>query len=393
MKVNWSGRGHNYTRKDINYLVNIIKTADPLSQGKYLKKFEEVFGKYINKKNVFAVSSAAGALEIISSFLNLKKNDEVIIPAHTYCASAIPFARQGAKIIWADINFNTRVVDLDDIKKKITSKTKAIVIVHLYGYACDFRKIIGFCKKRKIKIIEDCAQSLGAEIQNKKSGTLADFSCYSFHGQKNITTLGEGGMLYVKDKNLALKVPGLRHNGHSQYSSKRKKYWLPAMVNVDSNLQNKWPYKFTLSEIQCGAGILMIKKLDKFNQLRIKRAKKFVNSLKNFKELVFNPSFEKRRHVYHLLSAYYKPCKKINRNNLIEKLHKDYSIKCAIQFYPLYKYSLFKKMGFGKHQCPNTEKFYNNMISFPFHIWMTNKQFDYMISSVKKALIHLQKYR
>ena len=111
---------------------------------------------------IIAISSAAGALEIISSLLNLKKNDEVIIPAQTYCASAIPFARQGAKIIWADINFNTRVVDLEDIKKKITSKTKAIVIVHLYGYACDFRKIIGFCKKKKIKIIEDCAQSLGA---------------------------------------------------------------------------------------------------------------------------------------------------------------------------------------------------------------------------------------
>jgi len=393
MKINWSGRAHNYSRKEINYLVNIIKTADPLSQGKYLKKFEDVFGKYINKKNVFAISSAAGALEIISSLLNLKKNDEVIIPAHTYCASAIPFARQGAKIIWADINFNTRVVDLEDIKKKITSKTKAIVIVHLYGYACDFRKIIGFCKKRKIKIIEDCAQSLGAEIKNKKTGTLADFSCYSFHAVKNITTLGEGGMLYVKDKRLALKVPGLRHNGHSQYSSKRKNYWLPAMVNVDLDLQNKWPYKLTLSEIQCGAGILMMKKIDKFNQLRIKRAKKFVNSLKNFKELVFNSSFEKRSHVYHLLSAYYKPSKKINRNNLIGKLHKEYSVKCAIQFYPLYKYSLFKKMGLGRHQCPNTEKFYNNMISFPFHIWMTNKQFDYMISSVKKVLIYLQKYR
>ena len=393
MKIGWSGRSHEYSSKDIKYLTNIIKKADPLTQGKYLKGFEKVFSKYIKKKNVFAVSSAASALEIISLLLNLKKNDEVIIPAHTYCASAIPFARRGAKIVWSDIDFDTRVVDLKDIKKKITSKTKAIVIVHLYGYACDFRKIIGFCKKRKIKIIEDCAQALGAEIQNKKSGTLADFSCYSFHAVKNITTLGEGGMLYVKDKNLALKVPGLRHNGHSQYSSKRKNYWLPAMVNVDLDLQNKWPYKFTLSEVQCGAGILMMKKLDKFNQLRIKRAKKFVNSLKNFKELVFNSSFEKRRHVYHLLSAYYKPSKKINRNNLIERLYKDYLVKCAIQFYPLYKYSLFKKMGFGSHKCHNTEKFYNNMISFPFHVWMTNKQFDYMISSVKKALIHLQKYR
>ncbi len=105
MKIDWSGRSHNYSNKDINYLVDIIKTADPLTQGKYLQKFEEAFAKYIGKRNVFAVSSATGALEIISLLLNLRKNDEIIIPAHTYCASAIPFARQGAKIIWADINF------------------------------------------------------------------------------------------------------------------------------------------------------------------------------------------------------------------------------------------------------------------------------------------------
>ena len=126
MKINWSGRSHNYTNKDISYLTKIIKTADPLTQGKYLKKFEQVFSKYIKKKNVFAVSSAAGALEIISLLLKLKKGDEVIIPAHTYCASAIPFARQGAKIIWSDINFNTRVVDIEDKKIKITQIKSAI---------------------------------------------------------------------------------------------------------------------------------------------------------------------------------------------------------------------------------------------------------------------------
>ena len=93
MKINWSGRSHNYSPKDIKYLTNIIKTADPLTQGKYLKKFESDFSKYLGKKNVFAVSSAAAALEIIAILVGLKKGDEVIIPAHTYCASAIPFAR------------------------------------------------------------------------------------------------------------------------------------------------------------------------------------------------------------------------------------------------------------------------------------------------------------
>ncbi len=391
LKINWSGRSHGYSKNDINYFTKIIKYADPLTQGKYLYEFENNFSNYIKKKNVFAVSSAAAALEIIAILVNLKKGDEVIIPAHTYCASAIPFARNGAKLIWADIDFNTRVIDINDIKKKITKKTKAIVIVHLYGYTVNFNSIINYCKKRKIKIIEDCAQSIGSELNGKKSGTIGDFSCYSFHAQKNITTLGEGGMLYVKEKHLANKVKGLRHNGHSDFKYKRNHYWLPAMGNLEMDIKNQWPYKFTLSEVQCGAGIVMLKKLDLFNRIRIKRAKKFIYSFKNFKELNFNADFKKKRHVYHLLSAYYKPREKINRNDLINLLHKKYKIKCAIQYYPLYKYDLFKKMKIKKNACKNTEKFYDNMISFPFHSWMTNKDFEYLIRSVKNCLIELRR--
>ena len=226
MKIEWSGRSHNFSSRDINYLVNVIKKADPLTQGKYLKKFEFDLSKYLNVKNVFALSSAAAALEIISILLNIKKNEEIIIPAHTYCASAIPFARNGAKIIWADINIETRVVDVEDVLKKITSKTKAIVVVHLYGFAFDIAKLKGRIKNKKIKIIEDCAQAFGAEVNNKKVGTQGDFSCFSFHAQKNITTLGEGGAIHVKNPFLAKKVSGLRLNGHSQYSTKRKNYGL-----------------------------------------------------------------------------------------------------------------------------------------------------------------------
>ena len=393
MKIPWSGRSHNYNKTDINFLVNIIKKADPLTQGKYLKLFEKKFGNYIGKKNVFAVSSAASALEIIALLLDIKKNDQIIIPAHTYCASAIPFARNGAKIVWADIDLATRVIDLNDVKKKINSNTKAVVIVHLYGYAANFQSFISYCKKRNIKIIEDCAQALGARIGNKSVGSLGDFSCFSFHAQKNITTLGEGGMIYVKNKSLASKVPGLRHNGHCNFTFKRKNYWLPAMGNLDLDLKNKWPYKFTLSEVQCGAGIIMLKKLNTLNRKRISRAKKFIKSLSNYEELVFLKSSKKLDHVYHLLSAYYKPSKLVNRNHLIDELYRKYSIKCAVQYYPLYRYDLFKKMGHKKNKCFNTEKFYNNMISFPFHVWMTDKEFKYMSKCVIKTLSDLRKKR
>ena len=137
----------------------------------------------------------------------------------------------------------------------------------------------------------------------------------------------------------------------------------------------------------------MINKLDKLNKLRITRAKKIIKSLSSFEELNFNSSFEKKRHVYHLLSAFYKPSNKINRNDLIKLLYYKYKIQCATQYYPLYRYSLFKKMGVKKMKCKNSEYFYDNMISLPFHVWMSDSEINYIISSVRKSLTLLRKLR
>jgi dTDP-4-amino-4,6-dideoxygalactose transaminase len=308
-KILWSGRSYNLHASEIKYITNAIKNADPLTQGKYLNLFESKLKKYLNKNNIFVTNSAASSLEIIAQLINIKKGDEVIVPAHTYCASAIPFARNGAKIIWGDINFNTRTLDIEDVKKKITKKTKAIVIVHLYGYAVDltsFKKSFG---KNKIFFIEDCAQAFGAEINGKKVGVAGDFSCFSFHAQKNLTTLGEGGAMFVKSNKLALKVRGLRHNGHVNYK-KRKYYWKPAMGNLVDDLKDKWPNKFTLSEPQCASGAIALNRIDQMNDLRIARAKKFIESINKFTDkLIFNSCFNNRRHVYHLLTAYVRPNK------------------------------------------------------------------------------------
>jgi len=149
MKIDWSGRSHKYTKKEVETLSNVIRNADPLTGGKYLKLFETSLRNFLGKKNVFATSSAASAIELISMLCQIKKGDEVIIPGHTYCATAIPFARNGAKIIWSDIELKTRVVSVNDILSKITKKTKVIVVVHLYGYAFD---VIELKKRLKKKI-------------------------------------------------------------------------------------------------------------------------------------------------------------------------------------------------------------------------------------------------
>ena len=383
-KIEWSGKTYNYSKKEINYLSNVIQNSKTFTQGNQQKRFENNLRKFLKKKTVFCINSAASALELIAQLLKIKKGDEVIIPAHTYCASAIPFARNGAKIIWADIN-NNRVIDIEDIKKKITKKTKAIVIVHLYGFCVDVDKIRNKVDKR-IKIIEDCAQAFGSMINGKMAGTMSDYGCFSFHSQKNITTLGEGGAIYVKKKSEAHRIPGLRHNGHSNFLQNRKKYWSPAMGNLTEDLKESWPFKFTLSEIQCAAGVLGLKKINQYNKIRIIRAKKLISKLSNHKELEFTKYFQKKRHVYHLLIAKCLKNKYFTRDDLITRLYEKYKIKCIVQYYPLYKYDLFKKKGFGKAKCKNTDILYDNMISFPFHIHMPNKEFDYMVYSIEKCI-------
>ena len=381
MKIIWSGKSHNYTQEEKKYFLNIL-SSDVLTQGPELEKFESSLRNYLGSKNIFCTSSAAASLEIISDLIDIKKGDEIIIPAHTYCATAIPFARKGAKIIWADIDFYTRTINIHDVKKKITKKTKAIIIVDLYGYAVDIRPFKKL--KKNIKIIHDCAQSLGARFLNIKSGMQADFACYSFHSQKNITTLGEGGAVFVKNNKLAKAVKGLRHNGHRPYPKSRKKYWKPAMVNTDLDINNIWPHKFTLSEIQCAAGHMLMKRLDILNQKRIQRAKKIIKNLHGEK-LIFNTDNKENRHVYHLLTAYVNP-NFIKRDQLIKELFEKYKIQSIVQFYPLYKYPLFKKMSLGKAKCPVTENYYNNMISFPFHVWLKESQINYMIKCIKKCI-------
>ncbi len=390
--IPWSGRSVNYSDSEINVVVEAMKNADPLTQGKYQKEFEQLFSQYLGVKHSFAVSNCTVALELATILTRIGKADEVIIPAHTFCATAIPFARTGAKIVWADIDSETRVVSADTISRCLSNKTKVIVIVHLYGLMADMNPIIQLARKYNCLVVEDCAQAIGAEYKGKKAGSLGDFGCFSFHCQKNITTLGEGGMLTVNSDEKAGLVPGLRHNGVRPFNIDRERFWKPAMSNVDFDLDNLWPYNFCLGEVQCALGREILKTLDQMNEERRRRANKVKEALKRYPELSFQKVNSEKMHVYHLLSARYDGIKFGKTNSdFIELMVYKYRIKTIVQYYPLYRYPLFIKAGFGKANCPNTDEFFDNMVSFPFHLWMTQKQLDYMIESIIKTLDELRR--
>lgn len=382
----------NYSSQEIRAVVEAMKKADPLTQGKYQIEFEKKFSQFIDAKHAFAVSSCTAALELSAILINIKRGDEVIIPAHTFAATAIPFARTGAKIVWADIDPKTRLVTAATIKNCISRKTKAIVVVHLYGLVADMDPIIELAKEYNLFIVEDVAQAPGARYKGKRAGSLGDFGCFSFHTHKNISTLGEGGMLIVKDDSLAKLVPGLRHNGMCGFNYEREKYWLPAMGNVDFDLDRVWPYNFCIGEVQCALGIKLLKRLDQLNAKRKKRAEKIIAALKPYPEISFQAAPSGCEHVYHLLSARYDGSAfGKTRDDFIELMAFKHKVKVIVQYYPLYRYPMFIKAGFTNTNCPNTDTFFDNMISFPFHSWLSEKQIDYMISVTKKTLTKLRK--
>ena len=385
--IPFSGRAHSYTSQEVDEVVKVMQSAVPLTQGLYLEKFQSKFCKYVNSKNAFALNNATAALELAAQLCQFNFGDEVIIPSHTYTASAYPFLKKNANIVWADIDIKTRVVTADTLEKCITKKTKAIVIVHLYGYCADMPKIMQMAKKYNVIIIEDAAQALGARIGLRMAGTFGDFGVYSFHSHKNISTLGEGGMLIVKDNQVAKIIPKLRHNGHCDFSFERSQYWLPAMGNVDTSELNGeivWPNNYCLGEVECALGVKLLDRIDQVNKEKNKRANYFINSMSEFTDIRFHQE-STDRHNYHLLVAQVLNGK---RDALISEMAKA-GVQCVVQYYPLNRYDFYKKLGYGESDCPNTDMFFDNMISFPFHHMMDDQTFAQLIVITTKVLKRL----
>ncbi|MFZ2302816.1 MAG: DegT/DnrJ/EryC1/StrS family aminotransferase [Gallionella sp.] len=390
IRIDWPPRGHGYTEDEIAAVAQVMRaTGQPLTQGPHVQRFEQVFAQYVGAKRAFALMSCAHALDIAAALLEFAPGDEIIIPAHTYCASALAFARRGATIRWADIDPEALTVAPDSLRKLCTPKTKAIVVVHLYGLLSPhIEEIAAVAKERGIMLIEDCAQALGARLSDRHCGTFGDIGCYSFHAQKNLSTLGEGGMMVVANPELAAKVPGLRLNGHAPFSVKPE-YWLPAMTNVDEDIHGVWPMKSTMSEAQGAVGCLLLKRLDSLTEQRRERSKAFREGVKDFPELRFQAIHTPEAHSHHLLPARC-TAEGWNRDDLIRLLSTEYGVKAIVQYYPLYRYDLFRKAGLGHADVPETDRFFDNMISFPFSVEINDEDFAYLVGAVRNALRKLR---
>jgi dTDP-4-amino-4,6-dideoxygalactose transaminase len=383
-------RAHWYTEEEIAGVVKVMRGESSLTQGPHLRNFEEKFCRFANVDHAFAVNSATSGLELAAQLCQLDRGDEVIIPAHTYTSSAYPFAKTGASIIWADIDPETRVVTPDTIFQCMSSKTRVFVVPHLYGYGADMTGIMSLARENQVIVVEDSAQAVGVKINNRMVGTFGDIGIYSFHSHKNITTFGEGGMLVVRDAEWAQRIPTLRHNGHQPYSSDRPDYWIPAMTDVIlPSLDGKvlWPINGCLDEASCALGVMLLDRVDEINAKKRARAISIIDALKDCPEFFFHrePS---ERHNYYLLAA---QVQHGLRDRFIRRMAQHHEIQCVVQYYPLNRYPLYRDLGYGNANVPNTDAFFDNMVSFPFSHLLDDKQIDQMLSAIRETIDFLRR--
>jgi perosamine synthetase len=381
-RIPFSGRGQRYTDDELQVVLATARDAVPMTGGAHRATFEAALAGFLGVDHAFAVATAAGGLDMIAQMLCLDPGDEVIIPSHTYTASAYPFVKHGGRLVWADIDPTTRVVTVETLRARITSRTRAIIVVHLYGYGADMPAIMDLAAEHGIVVIEDAAQAIGVMIEGRRAGSFGDLGVISFHSHKNMSTLGEGGALIVRDPALAAIVPPLRHNGHRPYPEPRSAYWVPAMSDVDLiriGDRELLPNNYCLAEVQCALGTKLLERVDERNGVKRTRALRVIDALADLPGFEFHRE-DSSRHNYHLLVAQVPVAL---RDEVIGRMAFDHGVQCVVQYQPLDRYPLYRKLGFGDADCPNADRLYDGMVSFPFQQWLTDDEIDRIVDAAR----------
>jgi perosamine synthetase len=290
------------TEKEIEYVMQAVKSGWVSSLGEYINKFEDEFAKFVGTKYALTVSNGTVGLHLALVSLGIKEGDEVIVPDLTFIATANAVKYTGAKPVFADIDKETWCISPDDIKKKITSKTKAIIPVHLYGHPVDMDPILKIAKEYNLYVIEDCAESHGAEYKGKKVGSIGHCGVFSFYGNKIITT-GEGGMITTNDEKIYEKARYLRDHA----MSKEKRYW-----------HTEIGYNYRLTNIQAALGLAQLERIDEIIQKKKEIFNWYQEGLKGLENIKLNPEKEWAKNVYWMVCLVNENFDEEKRENLLK---------------------------------------------------------------------------
>jgi perosamine synthetase len=358
------------TKKDIYAVNKTLKSGWISSSGTEIKKFEENFSKYVERKYSVTVSNGTAALEIAIKALGIKKDDEVLIPNFTIISNALAVIRQNAKPVLIDCNHENWNIKIDDIEKKINKKTKAIIITHIYSFPNDMDKILKICKKHKILIIEDAAEVLGLSYKNKKCGSFGDISTFSFYANKQITT-GEGGMISTNSEKLYKKCKSLKNLCFGK-------------INRFNHDDLGWNYRLT--NMQASLGLSQLNNIKNIIKKKIEIGSRYYKNLQFNNDIqILPPSNSFSKNIYWVVGIVIKN-KKMTALNLSKKLSK-FGIETRPFFWPMHQQSIFKKLGLFKNQkYPNSSYISKYGLYLPSYFKLKKKEIDKISKTLQKIL-------
>ena len=354
-------------------VINCVRTNWISSEGKFVKEFEKKFSQYNSRKFGVAVSSGTAALEVAIKALNLKKNSEVIIPSFSIIATALCVVKCGLKPILVDCSLSTWNMDPEKVLKKISKKTSAIIITHIYGLPVDLQKIMNVAKKKNIKIIEDAAEVIGLKYKNRMCGSFGDISTFSFYANKHITT-GEGGMIVTNKKDIYEKCKSLRNLSFSKSYFDR--------YNHDDI---GWNYRMTNMQAALGCG--QLKSINKIVKRKREIGNLYYKHLKKNEHLLFQENKNNySKNIYWVFGVLLKKNSRSRRDFLMKALLKN-KIDTRPFFLSMNKQKIFKKMKiFSKSKMPNSEYLSNNGFYLPSGLGISDNEIRYVCTTLNQLL-------
>ena len=349
--------------KEIEYVDDAVRSGWVSSHGKYIDEFEKEFSKFIGTEYGLTVSNGTTALHLALSALGIKENDEVIVPDLTFISPVNAVIYCNATPVLCDIDRNNWCIDSNKIEGLITPKTRAIIVVHLYGNSADMDKIMEIAEKHKLYVIEDTAESLGTTYKGRKLGSIGDIGCFSFYGNKTMTT-GEGGFCTTNNKELYEKMSMLRDHGMTS----KKRYWHEFIG-----------YNYRMTNLQAALVVAQLERIDYFIERKHEIGKIYREKLKN--KVTLHPEGTDYKGTYWLYSILMKDEKE--RDNLMNFLYKN-GVDTRRFFYPVHAMPPYEK--YSKENYPISINIAERGINLPSSVKLKDEEVNYVCGRIVEFL-------
>ena len=357
---------------DIQAVVDVLK-SDFLTTGPKIAEFEQTVADYVGAKYAVAISNGTSALHAACFAAGIEPGDEVITTPLTFAASANCVLYCGGTPVFADVDPKTYNIDPEDIQRKITDRTKAIIAVHLAGQPCDMDAIHSIAREHGLIVIEDGAHALGSVYKGKKVGSMSDMTTFSFHPVKPITT-GEGGMIVTDNEDFYKKMILFRSHGITRDDSMMTRNdgpWFYQQFNLG--------YNYRITDIQCALGCSQMKKLDRFLARRKEIVARYNEAFADCDNIITPYQLSDTESGWHLYIVQVKNC---DRRKVFENM-REKGIGVNVHYIPVYMHPYYQEHGYENVHCANAEEIYSHIISLPLYPGLTSEQQDYVIDTLK----------